>query len=377
MFKLRRTPNTILPTLLFAIGWTGCAAAQPPEAAPGADSNDSDTVPDPLTTDSDTEPFPTDSNDTRPDAGTANRSCHFTYLSQFSSSIPAAYDLNLDHRPRFPKGLRREPPVPYTYIDSDDTDGETAIILPGYTDDMPVFERGQPWTEETRCFELRESAKQLTESDAFALYRRVAEQTTGQTMCTEPGVRTVIGIRGAYPGTFKWNDNAPDRFNDTIVVLWKETDDTVHVREFSGHTDVGAYDFGPDGASFLLPNQRYRYINGYHGSPAYSALIIDAIDYPVMNDTNANGHWDDDRNGRFPPPTGDDYLRTGFGHNIHVGAVNGPLGVARVGNWSAGCQLIPGMANWIVFIRAAWTTTDSPVDYFLVDARDIPSSVWD
>jgi hypothetical protein len=59
-----------------------------------------------------------------------------------------------------------------------------------------------------------------------------------------------------------------------------------------------------------------------------------------------------------------------------MGSVDGPLGSAAVDGWSAGCQVIPGMSNWTEFIGNAWTEEGDPVDYFLIDVRDIPPDAW-
>ncbi len=251
--------------------------------------------------------------------------------------------------------------------------GAQEIVLPDYDDDMPIFDRAQEWTTPRRCFETPIGAYLLTERQAYDLYRRIAEQTTGTMLDTAAEVRSVVGLRGAYPGTFFWHGNAPDLFNDTIVLLWIDTLGNKRVLEFPVHTDVGAFDFGEDSSSSLYPNRRYRYINGWHRT--YNALQIDDWGYRVRNDTNANGHWDDDRNG-WLPPVGEDYFRGGSGHNIHMGSVNAPWETAHVANWSAGCQVIPGMENWIQFITNAWTALDDEVNYFLVDVRDIHPTVW-
>jgi hypothetical protein len=247
------------------------------------------------------------------------------------------------------------------------------VVLPVYDDDMPVFARGLEWTDELRCYELPTGARLLTEPQAYELYREIAEQTTGVPLDTATDVRTVLGLRGAYPGTFAWHGNTPNKFNDTLVLLWIDGDGFEHVREFPVHTDVGEHYFGFESSSHLRPNRRYFYVNGWHGS--YNALSIDDWGYRVRNDTNANGHWDDDRNG-WLPPAGDDYFRGGSGHNIHMGSVDGPLGDALVDVWSAGCQVIPGMANWTEFILNAWTDEGDPVGYHLVDVRDIHPPVW-
>jgi hypothetical protein len=146
------------------------------------------------------------------------------------------------------------------------------------------------------------------------------------------------------------------------------------VREYAVNTETGAHDFGVDSSSALRPNRRYHYINGWHRT--YNALQMAEWNYLVRDDTNTNGHWDSDRNGWWPPDTGADHERAGNGHNIHMGSVGAPLGTAAVDNWSAGCQVIPGMASWTEFIHTAWTSEGDPVDYFLVDVRDIAPEVW-
>lgn len=352
------TPVSLLATCLPLTGALGCAGRSIGEGTDTGTKTDTDTggLDGGATTDTATQ-------------GAMVR-CDFDYATEFAEassaeSVPAAIAAN--RRSAF----LREPAAPYTYVDSQRAGAEnTELVLPGYEDNMPIFDRGGAWTEATRCYEFEDSARMLTEAEAYDLYCEIAAQSTGTPLITDADVRTVIGIRGAYPGIFYWNGNGPDLFNDTLVLVWVDGDGTKYVREFPGHTDVGAYDFGFEASSFLPANRAYRYVNGVHGDPPYSAFRIDERDYTVMNDTNANGHWDDDRNGRLPPE-GDDYLRTGFGHNIHVGSVDGPLGAARVGNWSAGCQLIAGMGNWKAFIRAAWTFEGAALQYFLIDARDI------
>jgi hypothetical protein len=97
--------------------------------------------------------------------------------------------------------------------------------------------------------------------------------------------------------------------------------------------------------------------------------------YNVQDDSNGNGHWDSDRNGWLDGGA-TDHERGGSGHNIHMAAVDAPLGRAKVNNWSAGCQVIPGMDNWIRFLESAWEGLDTEVSYYLVDTRDISPNVW-
>ncbi len=247
------------------------------------------------------------------------------------------------------------------------------LILPVYFDDMPIFERALPWHGTRRCFELPHGAVMLSEAEAWTLYRDIAEKTTGISMVVTIGRRSVVGLRGASPGTFSWNGNPPDRYNDTLVLLWVDEDGQRRVREHVAHTDTGPVDFGWHNSSSLRPNRRYHHANGWHKD--YSALRIQEEGYRVRDDTNKNGYWDSDRNG-WLPPEGEDHDRGGSLHNIHCGNVNGPLFDAPVANKSAGCQVIPGIESWTTFILDAWTGYGDPVDYFLVDARDVDPTVW-
>ncbi|MAA80655.1 MAG: hypothetical protein CL916_15470 [Deltaproteobacteria bacterium] len=246
-----------------------------------------------------------------------------------------------------------------------------SLTMPSYTDSMPLFERTGEWSG-TRCFELPHGAMHLTEEEAYVLYRDIIEKTTGVGIDTGAGERSILGMRGAWPGTFSWNGNTPNYFNDTLIVIWKENG-RGHVREFHAHTDTGAYNFGYHNSSSLRPNRRYRYKNGWHRG--YNALQIDEWGYKVRDDSNKNGYWDDDRNGWLDGGS-EDHDRTGSGHNIHLASVNAPLGSAKVHNWSAGCQTIPGHRNWKQFIDVAWESLGTEVDYYLVDTRDISPRVW-
>ena len=212
----------------------------------------------------------------------------------------------------------------------------------------------------------------LTEEEAFDMYRDIIEKTTGVPIEQEDGARSILGVRGSWPGTFDWNDNVPNFFNDSIIVLWMENNKK-YVREFHAHTDTGAYNFGYHNSSSLRPNRRYRYTNGWHRG--YNAIQINEWGYKVRDDSNKNGYWDSDRNGWLHGGSLD-HERMGSGHNIHLASVDAPLSSAQVYNWSAGCQTIPGYRNWTQFIDVVWEELGTEVDYYLVDARDISPKVW-
>jgi hypothetical protein len=271
------------------------------------------------------------------------------------------------------KIVHPEPDPPsYSLIFSEETRAE--IIIPDYADTMPLFPRAKKWDTETRCYETPSGVKYLTEEEAWQMYKDIAEKTTGIQVDTKVNVRSVLGIRGAYPGTFAWNGNTANRFNDTMVLFWKDGNGNAHVREFPVNTEPGPVDFGWHASSHLRANRRYHYINGWHKN--YNALEIYESDYMVRDETNKNGHWDSDRNEWLPPEGAKDHDRTGNAHNIHAASVDSPLGSAEVDSWSAGCQTIPGIKNWIEFITSAWTKENDKVNYYLVDARDIDPSVW-
>ncbi len=336
---------------------------------------------------------PSDQAGDRDDPPPLPQSCGFDYDKSFTYALGPASSAPPERRaaaaePPAPGEVDRiahaEPPPPFVYrlswlpwlwpagsrtlVPVDD------LTMPGYVDQSPAFARGADWSEPTRCYETPRGAEQLSEDQAYDLYRAIAEQTTGVKLETAAEVRSVVGLRGAYPGTFAWNDNLPNRFNDTLVLLWIDGAGKKHAREFPGHTDTGPHNFGYHASSSLRPNRRYRYINGWHRN--YNALRIDETAYRVRDDANKNGHWDSERNGWLPPDTSEDHDRAGSAHNIHTAPMADPLGEAEVNAFSAGCQVVPGQANWIEFITNAWTKLNAKVDYFLVDVRDIAPEVW-
>jgi|GEM_PF-559273 len=313
-------------------------------------------------------------------------SCNFSYETDFVYDSPESRTASNNFVP----AENRSAKAPYTiahmepapegyYTKSRGNKNLDDLELPTYSDDLPLFERAVAWETNTRCFELPDGPELLTEAEAFDLYVRIVSETLWQQVNQTPGFKTVIGLRGAYPGTFEWHGNLPDRFNDTMALLWVDANGNKHLREFPLNTDTGWHNFGTNSSSSLRANRHYNHKNGTHRG--YSALpmytqLTNRL-YPVRDDSNANGYWDSDRNGWLPLYTANDYDRHGNGHNIHMGSVNAPLGTAPVDYWSAGCQVIPGMENWLEFIDHAWTTEEALVDYFLIDARDIAPSVFE
>jgi len=320
------------------------------------------------------------SDSTSPDGDESSDTCGFSYNFDYDSKGEALSRFpgpSVDHPFGGPDLIAHAEPKPDgTSILSIGGGSRTSadIVLPGYTDTMPLFERAAEWSEgETRCYELPDGAAMLSEEEAFDLYAGIVSETLWYNLNTANGRRSVIGLRGTYPGTFEWHGNLPDRFNDTLALLWIEGGQK-RVLEFPVNTDTGAHEFGIDSSSSLWPNRHYAYDNGWHSS--YNAMQINEWNYMVRDDANANGHWDSDRNGWLPPFDEEDRDREGGSHNIHVASVDAPLSGAEIDSWSAGCQTIAGMENWLAFISSAWTQEGDPLDYYLIDARDIAPSVW-
>ncbi len=325
-------------------------------------------------------PTDDDDDDDLTDGDTPPSSCDFGYDFQYEVPAPQVHTPSFWDAPTRFMDLGSEvdtiahmEPAPKGYVTTRTKAGKD-LVLPDYEDNMPVFPRAETWNEENRCYELPDGASYFTEEEAHAFYVDLIEETLWQRVDQTANRRTVLGLRGAYPGTFQWHDNLPNRFNDTLVLFWIDGSDQRHVREFPANTDTGAYDFGYHNSSSLRPNRRYPYKNGWHRG--YNALAMQLSSYPVRDDNNKNGHWDDDRNGWFAPEGADDHDRDGSAHNIHMGSKNAPLETAAVGVWSAGCQVIPGMDNWLEFINNAWTGEGDNVDYFLIDVRDIAPEFW-
>jgi len=249
------------------------------------------------------------------------------------------------------------------------------IVMPQYEDEMPLVV--QEFQGQKRCYELPDKAVVLTEAQAYDLYRAMAERTTGHPFDSTPERRSVVGLRGSSGRVFLWNNNVPNKFNDTLVLLWREQSGQKRVLEFPVNTDTGVNDFGYHNSSSLWPNRHYPYRCGWHKN--YNALAIDITDYQVRDDMNKNGHWDSDRNEWLDSPLGvegEDHDRPGSAHNIHMGSMEGTVESATVDYWSAGCQVIPGRANWEMFIYNAWTHLGDEVDYYLLDIRDVDPTVW-
>lgn len=303
-------------------------------------------------------------------------SCDFDYNFQYDRSLKSASRSPNPPQERvtdnsLPAAIAHAEPPPLSTYSLKLDRLEEELVMPEYEDNQPIFPRSLDWAGDRRCFEFDGYAQYLNENQAYELYADIIRRTLWYDIDRRPEIRSVLGLRGSYPGGLTWHGNLPNRFNDTIVLLWIDSTGKKNVREYPVNTDTGAIDFGVDSSSSLRANRRYLHDNGWHRG--YNALSINMWGYGVQDDTNNNGHWDSDRNGWLPPFYGEDHHRGGSGHNIHMAGAWDSLDTAPVDNWSAGCQTIAGELNWRSFITQAWTGEGDAIHYYLIDTRDI---VW-
>jgi len=260
------------------------------------------------------------------------------------------------------------------------------LILPKFNgDNVPIYERSKPWIG-FRSYVTKTGSIELTEAAAFDFYLSLIVNrlhplnlpyySTPSSVVLQ-GRLFVIGIRGMYPGEFIRNENTPDQFNDTIVLLYYDAKLNKKVFEFPASVDVGHWNWNSSSASYLLdtPNVTlksnkadkkyfyYYYGRGLHRG-SYHALIMNMYDYRVRA-------YENDQMG---------YIRTGGGHNIHaardVGTHDFHDKEATVANNSAGCQVIYGQENYYIFVKNAYNLIDQKITkYFLFDGLDIEAMV--
>ena len=157
--------------------------------------------------------------------------------------------------------------------------------MPGYTDSMPLFSRSEAWQKTTRVMDTN-GAHAVSEAGAYALYSSIITASTGQQIDDRPGKRTILGIRGAWPGTFDWNGNAINHFNDTLVVLWRNN--RQYVGEFPVNTEPGPIDFGWYSSSFTSSQPTIQF-HQWLASWIQCDPEMNEWGYVVMDDTNNNG----------------------------------------------------------------------------------------
>ena len=198
------------------------------------------------------------------------------------------------------------------------------------------------------------------EAAKFDFYMNIINSRLDQTVPEPPaGVIEMLGISGWLDG--QRVPDTKDGYNDTIIQLWVENG-VKRVKEYKGSTSPGKYSkfYNPKGDAHLINDARYKFHVGLH--TGYTALR-QAEAVSVWRDPHKDGVRRDDS-----------LVETGwYGINIHAAGSG-----TKVGNWSAGCQVIWGGktgAPWLDFINRITDTNihanQNEIYYTLVHGTDI------
>ncbi len=221
--------------------------------------------------------------------------------------------------------------------------------------------------EEARLARLRT----LTSGDEIGVtgeeLRRLIRQRAPGVWTDTPGHVNLVGIRG-YSGD-RANGNMFDRYNDNIALALNHVDqqDTLRIRlySFTASVDPGLLRApNPKGVAHLLPGH-YRYRLGVHkgrepalvqAAAVTVARFFDPPQLKRMRTEQASGERPGSTKSRtrnvgeadatkpLRPPRRPIRETGWFGIHIHRGGMG-----LRVGEWSAGCQVIQGNL-WPLFL---------------------------
>ena len=145
----------------------------------------------------------------------------------------------------------------------------------------------------------------------------------------------IIGIR---------RTGEPNKFDDTIALVYKDDDGIWITREFAGTTDPGTYwlenPMAMNGTAALVPGQYKAWkIDKHRGK--YDALCQRLAPVKVWRDN--------DRDHTFDWDSTDDDLHEGwYGINIHRASTK--RFAVTIDKWSAGCQVIQSYEDWKLFM---------------------------
>lgn len=187
-----------------------------------------------------------------------------------------------------------------------------------------------------------------------------AMQRKGWRIDTAPWKLNIVGIRTADP--------RPNRFDDRIVVFYRDESGKWHWKAFAATTDPGTYwlanPLAPQGTAILAEGQYLdTYQIGLHRGKYY-ALVQRKGPVTVIRDYNRDGRLDFDSPSRFSGY---------FGINIHRATANGTS--TTVDRWSAGCQVLASSRDFETLMQLAEQskreTGENTFSFSLLDLRDI------
>jgi hypothetical protein len=195
---------------------------------------------------------------------------------------------------------------------------------------------------------------------------------------TDPNAMNICGIRAYYD-----SNNTPGIYNDCIAVAWLDESQNPMCQEFLASTDPGLITYeeacNKDGVACLMDGYLYWYYlsdrvatyfdrnSGRFLKMKYPCMRHYGANVPVTRDTNFDGVQDTI------------VASQGQGILIHYGGEK----TVYVGKWSQGCQVIPSIDNYEVFInlmsanKATATTYgyQKEVPYLLIDIRKFDQAI--
>lgn len=177
---------------------------------------------------------------------------------------------------------------------------------------------------------------------------------------------TIIGLEGLSP-SFKLNNDAPDRFNDVVIAIMSDGNGRTKLSApYICTTEPGAYytrnRLNRRGAARVQIDMKHSdvWMKGAHKNQSRRLVQIGAA-ITVTRDGNADGM----RTG--------DYVEKGwFGINFHDGGNSNVNG--SIGRWSAGCLVIPKVADCNRFMNSYVydkQCVNKKFSYILLDASKI------
>lgn len=189
-----------------------------------------------------------------------------------------------------------------------------------------------------------QTTQELNVELLFNYYSNVIQSRTSEVVdFTSSENLHLLGITGWLNHEFAINEK--NKYNDSIIALWKDADGNKIVKNYRATTSPGSFEtfYNKNGDAHLVDG-RYAYKRGQH--KGYNALV-QAEAFTVWRDKNKDGIRESDS-----------IVETGyFGINLHAGGTT-----ESVGNWSAGCQVIWGGRG-----------QDSPFDKFMQDVENLVS----
>ena len=173
----------------------------------------------------------------------------------------------------------------------------------------------------------------------------------------------IIGVRS--------DEDIFNKFDDALVVIYRDTDKNWEVRSYSITTDPGKIwlekPMNSKGTAILVPNQyRSVYRIDGHGQTKYPALCQRGGEVEVYRDSDLNSELDREAG----------TIEKGwFGINIHRS--HKASEAELVGAYSAGCQVFKNVKDFDDFMKLANKSSDkfgNSFTYTLINEGDLSES---